>query len=146
MKVIFLDVDGVLNHSGLMMQRSELLTSDELYKSMICPSCVALLQLLIKETDAKVVLSSTWRRFHELEKNQEYIGVELLDKTIYMSGEPRGKEIKEWLDNNKQVTHYVVIDDDMDIEPYVSNHVVTSGRTGGFNFEAFQKAKEILNG
>lgn len=126
------------------MQRKEgrLLTGPLLYKSMICPSCVALLKHLIEETEAKVVLSSTWRRFHSIEENEHYIGVPLMDKTIYLSGKRREEEINEWLSRHPDVEKYVILDDDYDVGE--KNHVATSMHAGGLTLKHILEAMEIL--
>ena len=57
MKVIFLDVDGVLNDWD-----TPALSKYLWYKE----SCMKQLQLLVKNTGAKIVVSSTWKYSEEL--------------------------------------------------------------------------------
>jgi HAD domain in Swiss Army Knife RNA repair proteins len=58
-KVIFLDIDGVLNHSAT---RSDVLpTAKEPLPIPIAPECVARLNRLIAETGAKIVILSSCR-------------------------------------------------------------------------------------
>jgi len=60
-KVIFLDIDGVLNHCNT---RSNVLpTAHEPLPIPIAPECMARLNRLIAETGAKIVISSSWRLF-----------------------------------------------------------------------------------
>lgn len=61
MKVVFLDVDGVLNHAAT---RSDVVpTSGEPLPIPIAPECMTRLNRLIAETGAKIVISSSWRLF-----------------------------------------------------------------------------------
>lgn len=60
MRVVFLDIDGVLNHNGT---HSGLVTDKEPLPLPIAPECMGRLNRLIAETGAKVVISSSWRLF-----------------------------------------------------------------------------------
>jgi len=61
MKVVFLDIDGVLNHSAV--RHTALPTSEEPLPIPIAPECMVRLNRLIAETGAKIVISSSWRKF-----------------------------------------------------------------------------------
>lgn len=117
MKVIFLDVDGVLNH----------IRCNELCGICIgiLDSKVKLLKQIVDETGALIVLSSTWRyhwtRPDEMQlEDSEYLNNKfqnqdlfIFDKTKdYVKGADRGGEIKEWLSRNK-VSKWIVIDDEI---------------------------------
>ena len=53
--IIFLDIDGVLNDHAF---------NDEADSSTLLPSCVAELNRILRETDARIVLISAWRYMH----------------------------------------------------------------------------------
>lgn len=109
MKVLFLDVDGVLNRCGMSAQGLE---SDKL----------GLLRRIIMETGCNVVLSSTWRKFDRLLVRIK-AEIELHDVTPCLdeiqgglwTAQPRGMEISTWLGNHPQVERYVILDDDSDM-------------------------------
>ena len=116
MRVIFLDIDGVLNNSS----------TEERFEGYIgiSPVLVAIFNKLIQETNARVVLSSTWR----LDANWRETMARHKIKCVFLGatphlykpgGEyiPRGEEIKKWLDDNSQyqVTNYAILDDDSDM-------------------------------
>lgn len=141
MKVIFLDIDGVLNTEvfqraffgilgRLNIERPEAkkIAKAELrdeYGIMFDPMAVDMLEWIIKDTGAKIVISSTWRMsgltiMQEMWKHRNLPG-EIIDITpnhMRRTGSTlqRGKEIQEWLDANP-VESYVIIDDDADMEP-----------------------------
>ena len=140
MKIIFLDIDGVLNHQIWFKKwykggkRTD--TKEQYNDSMIDPNSVALLNKIIEDTKAKVVISSSWRKNNTIESLQaileskgftgEIIG---LTPVLYFTGEkdyhysvPRGNEIKAWLEINKGIlgdkmskVKYVIFDDDSDM-------------------------------
>ena len=66
MKVIFLDIDGVMNCRRSVKAD---IANDRRPYSSFDPDCVNALNQIIKETDAVIVVSSVWRRyrpFHNL--------------------------------------------------------------------------------
>jgi hypothetical protein len=106
MKVIFLDIDGVLNcHKTLNPRKFPYVIDDQL---------LARFRQLIERTGASVVLSSTWRYDPAGIFSAKHYGVPFIDTTPDMPNEPRSKEILEWLRNKPEVTRYAVIDDEDD--------------------------------
>ena len=112
MKVIFLDIDGVLNSDeyfdrikGLNIQGIE---------SEVDINKIKLLQKAVRDTGAKVVLSSSWRST----KNGQVLRNLLLNYGIFTDITPhidnkRGNEIKEWINNNQDVEDFIILDDEI---------------------------------
>jgi hypothetical protein len=120
MKIIFLDIDGVLNcevgfskrASHGYCQRVSLPSMDSSYTSFYPPS-KDLLNMLIEKTKAKIVISSSWRGsglewIREVWKAEGMSG-EIIDITPNLRGLglgeirvniPRGLEIEYWLNKN----------------------------------------------
>lgn len=143
MKVLFLDIDGVLNHEAtfLALDRND----------MIAPECVKRLFALIERTGAKIVLSSSWRGIPDLEERLERAGVmaHVISRTPKLSGDAykcRGSEIEDWLNSNPSPpTHYAIVDDDSDMLPgQLSNFVQTDFRKGGLLDEHCERIAAIL--
>jgi HAD domain in Swiss Army Knife RNA repair proteins len=106
MKVIFLDIDGVLNcRKTPNLRKFPYVIDDEL---------LARFTQLLQQTGASVVLSSTWRYDPAGIFSAKHYGVPFMDITPDMPDEPRCKEILEWLRDHPEVTRYVVIDDEDD--------------------------------
>jgi hypothetical protein len=109
MRVIFLDVDGVLNNVYDINRGVEL----EETKLQIFAD-------LVKSTNAKVVLSSSWRlsdnTFSEVEITLHSYGVNISDVTptlparMYGRNMDRGDEIAAWIKLNNP-DQYAIIDD-----------------------------------
>lgn len=122
-KVIFLDIDGVLNG---VKSKSYFIDEQGQVFSGIDKDKVRRLTHIVEETEAKIVLTSSWRidwyRYgtHTLSNHSKYLTKHLskkeklgiTDKTpIIRGGKVRGAEIKEWLAKHPEVTDYVILDD-----------------------------------
>lgn len=161
-KIIFLDFDGVIqidNHSDPWVGNSTLLDGyedrDE-YGLLFDNGCVERLQQLIEETDANVVISSSWRHLGlsvmmDMWMERQMPG-ELLDiipmydqqstgRTDSMS---RGECIQEWLEDNK-CECYVIIDDVNDFLKEQFDYFIETDYYLGFQEEDLEKAIGILN-
>lgn len=152
MKVIFLDVDGVLNSIKYELERDE---NDPPFDR----SRIPLIKRIVTETGAKIVLSSSWRRNWENGRGTDWKmewlvrafseqGVEIFGKTGISPNNDRAAEIREWLSDNPDTERYAVIDDIFfgweEHSPYV---VITSERIGrGLEEKHVEAAVRILNG
>ena len=106
MKVIFLDIDGVLNSRKTLNARK--------FPYAIDQELLTRLLQLLEQTGASVVLSSTWRYDPAGIFSAKHHGVPFIDITPDMPDEPRCKEILEWLRHHPEVTRFIVIDDEDD--------------------------------
>lgn len=128
MKVIFLDIDGVLVTERHLKRCDENNQPSMIGRNHVFdPVCVTLLNRLIAETDAKIVVSSVWRYGRTVSQLQnifnergvvcEVVGVTLdLEKKfgqLYRSV-PRGVEIAAYLERHKDVDKWCILDDDED--------------------------------
>ena len=140
MKVIFLDIDGVLNTSETFKRRRKEYEKSKRWNIEIDLERVARLKYIINMTGAKIVLSSSWRLFGEF-KNGEYIskskqlsdllnlfnsfGIKIYDITPHLDyGSKRDKEIMKWL-KGKDIESFVVIDDETSfLMEFVGNELI----------------------
>ena len=106
MKVIFLDIDGVLN--------CEKTPNPRKFPYIVDAELIAGLRQLLERTGASVVLSSTWRYDPAGIFSATHYGIPFMDVTPDLPTEPRCKEILRWLRQNPEVSRYVVIDDEDD--------------------------------
>jgi len=156
MKVIFLDIDGVLNHHTWCLGKE--------FKKRYCektgydetawfdPSSVDLLNQILKETKAEIVVSSTWR----YSRNQELLQIlfdqvnikgTVLDKTPDLGlNKTRGEEIQKWLDNTTlNIESYVIIDDDFDMLVSQKPNFINVSADCGISEQNVQEVIKILN-
>ena len=106
MKVIFLDIDGVLNCKKTPNPRS--------LPYMVDRRLLTRFKRLLKRTRAKVVLTSTWRYDPAGLFSAKRWGIPFISVTPDMPKRPRHDEIRAWLKKHPQVTRFVVIDDEDD--------------------------------
>ena len=123
MKILFLDVDGVLNSRDYVYRMR---AKDKKYRLWLDtdPEAVKLLQGIIEATKCKVVLSSTWRLYEDSRKHVKEKVCHYIDCTADLQRGAkrgivaRGEEVKLWLDQHPDVTQYAILDDDSDFLPY----------------------------
>lgn len=149
MNVIFLDIDGVLNCVKTRSRNVELdKENPDIYHLDIEEEKVRILSQICKETDSKIVITSSWRNFWlDEEKNKTKLATkteELLSKynlSIYGFTPPISKktsevsEINEWreydinayLIAHPEVKYFCIIDDeDYDLSSFKNHLVLTS--------------------
>lgn len=142
MKVIFLDIDGVLNnHDTLGLDRyiPTPLVLDKRIHDHMSPWCIWHLNDIIKQSDAKVVISSTWRLGESTERLQAMLDVygfkgEVIGKTDWLKTNDthRGDEIRKWLEEhwNLDIESFVILDDDSDMGKSIGRLIKTKNEYG----------------
>jgi len=153
MKVVFLDVDGVLNSMQALINGE--LSDEGFGLQALSRKLVYNLGTIILGSGAKVVLSSTWRDDwgnpnNPYKQTLEYYlkreGVFVHDITPHNSKRIRGLEIMEWLNGKTDIESFVILDDDFhDIMPYFKDNLVAVDSTLGLTTENVAQALEILN-
>lgn len=132
-RVLFLDIDGVLNSK----QSRDLAIFLE-------PSRIQLLNNILEQTKCEVVISSTWRLkngpllLEELLTLAGYKGY-ILGYTPTIPNRERGSEIKEWLARHP-TEKFVILDDNDDMGnlfPYLVKTTFDEGLTE-------TKAQEVI--
>lgn len=148
MKIIFLDIDGVLKR---------------IQDRGINPTLIANVKELVEKTGAKIVISSDWKH-NGLEFVKKYL-IEIQEHIIDITPSleikkkfsdnfelfvpvPRGLEIKEWIERNTTmdmcIINYVIIDDSIDMLYTQKNNYVNVLQHVGFDKKCLEKALEIL--
>ena len=106
MKVIFFDIDGVLNCTDTPNPRK--------FPYIIDARLLRRFKRLLKQCKAKGVLSSSWRVDPIGLLAAKHFGVPFIDVCPDMPSEPRCVEIRAWLLEHPEVARYAVIDDEDD--------------------------------
>ena len=163
-KVIFLDIDGVLNTKWWYTQMDRNTPKDK-YGYAFDPRSVANLKKILDETGAEIVISSSWKSFGISELEDMWQDRGLPGKLIGITPNSvsdemllnadldhmelfhiRGMEIKEWLDKHgKKVSHYVIIDDMDNFLPEQISHFVQTDPEVGISEDDVDKAVRLLN-
>lgn len=164
MKVIFLDIDGVLNYRTCKAR---------------CPNCQSLIGIedsrverlakIVEATNAELVLTSTWKLNWMNEEDEQgiYLAKQLAKYRLHIidstkdDGWNRWSGIKDYLDkHSKCIESYIILDDEIFqdyvmyngltsmLRPEVEEHLVKTSfysSDGGLQEEDVQKAINILN-
>lgn len=138
MKVIFLDIDGVLNsHETLPASEKGGMLG---IHAVLASRFVALLA----RTGAHWVLSSTWRQSEHWRATMRANGLPMdlcEGRTPVHRGHIRGEEIDEWLRLHPAVESYAIIDDDRDMLPH-QPHFRTSLFEGGLTHDVCMRVEQ----
>ena len=156
MKVIFLDIDGVLvtkNHllDALANHRP---SADSNGHHLFDPKCVNALRKIIDATDATIILSSAWKMFgfpvmDNLWMDRDMPG-KIFEFTPTINGVGRGAIIDMWMHDAKMrgfdIKSFVIIDDDtFDLLNGQSPNVVKTSFADGLTDSLAEDAIRILN-
>lgn len=167
MKVIFLDFDGVLNsvvfHKARLDAGLDMHVGPRGLEPCLDPKGIDVLNKTVGRTGAVTVVTSTWRkgggrdglvpnvRLREWMKKAGFYGT-VLGATPNL-GVRRGLEIQEWLDHDARmfqarfgpVTHFVILDDDTDME-HLSDKLVKIDNQEGLTAEYLPAILKHLEG
>lgn len=151
MKVIFLDFDGVLNCEKYISRCGNSGINIDITR-------LQLIKNLVEVTNAKIVLSSSWREHWEkechkcdavgLEINNIFaeFGLTIYDKTPKLNAR-REQEIEQYLDQNTDVENFVVFDDCYLSSNVINGHFIkTSYYKNGIEEDDVLKAITIFKG
>lgn len=150
MKIIFLDFDGVIS------------TYEKRWRFDM--KKLELLKEIVDKTDAKIVVTSSWKRgftevdnfiksFYNKPRNKDLKNVTIFDwfaNSIYditdNNGSWRGDEIQRWIDkHNEEIESYVILDDDSDFRDNQLFNFVQTDTYEGITSREVKLCIKILN-
>jgi len=169
MRVLFLDFDGVLNSERYMekiqLELEKRHTQERGfqkrdYRDMIDPDAVARVSTILERTDAKVCVSSTWRKLFTIPELQTMLREkgfrgQLIGRTPDFWRTPelqanhgrrcRGHEIQYWLDRHKryEIDRFAILDDDNDMA-HLASRLVQTDALYGLQDEHVERAVSML--
>lgn len=160
MKVIFLDVDGVLNsESDLIAYRQKNNIDGCIFYGEVEVRPLRLLKEIVDNTNAKIVVTSSWRigckrkdghivggkQYTKLTNRLKEYGLDIYDITPCLRDMDRGDEIREWLSNNP-VDNFIILDDDTDMCEFLhTDHFIKTTYKYGLTKELKDKSIRNLN-
>lgn len=166
MQIIFLDIDGVLNNEESCQKRNEYYEKHKLFTSNIDEKTIKRLSEIVKNTGAKVVLSSS-RRFDwkdgtdniklknskQLQQLFNKYDIEVIGITPNISklnpchreyNSWRETEIKLYLNQHPEIDNFCIIDDEnFDLLTLKDNLIKTNGQYG-LQDEHIEEAIKLL--
>lgn len=147
MKIIFLDIDGVLNHSKS--------------KVFIENDCLKELKRICQRTKAKIVMISSWKEVFLKDSYKDRPERKMFEKIFTKKnsmelvgvtknlgdGDNRVLEVLDYLENHKRVNSFVILDD-VNYgyrEVFGEKYIQTDWNNGGLVVEKAEKAIYVLN-
>ena len=158
MKIVFLDLDGVLNSQA--SERRSRSIAPRFFNDNPDPLHIKWLNLIIRKTGAKVVISSTWRNSADFVSIWRLLDIQGFVGTVIgatpITHDIRGEEIRCWItryENCKDwrckkevhgaIESFVILDDDADMGN-LSKHLVLTDSKKGLTRKDALKAIDIL--
>lgn len=158
-KIIFLDIDGVLNSQKTFIDNhkwkkifvkiktnniEDIVTREMLDIDL---DKVFMLRDICNLTGAKIVISSCWRNltyYILVEEKLISLGLPIIGTTPYIDNN-RGEEIRKYLEENK-VDNFIILDDDIFKDFYeLENYLIkTSFYEDGLTYDAVEEAVRVL--
>ena len=156
MKVVFLDIDGVLNKTTF---------GEDLYHDTFGDAdlplhmdCVDNLKTLLEsDPDIKIVWSTDWRHYDDAYfdrwknprlwlESQDWMKGRVIGKTPKKMSSEHFHDIKWWLDAHKDVKKYVILEDSYFPEEWfgLEKHLVRIDSSKGFDKNMLTQAMFIL--
>ena len=141
MKLLFLDIDGVMTSDALNLEKG---SDGKIYP--FSSSCVAALNEILRSNKVKIILTSSWRTVFDIEKQCQVFkenGVVQFPsgETADLGFENRGDEIKAYL-QNRNVDSFIILDD-MEINGF-GEHFLKIDPSFGLTAKHAHEANRIL--
>jgi hypothetical protein len=140
LRFLFLDIDGVLNsHQSFHYASSKYKRGSKIQRAL-CPVGMSNLRYLVHRYKLKIVVSSTHRKSLSISKLSKWLGLPIYDRTPVMHV-IRGKEIAYWLSKNRDVSDFIILDDDSDMGRYLgTGHFIHCDSRIGLSWLEVEKA------
>lgn len=154
-RLIFLDVDGVLNNrTSMFLSTKGIHPPNNLSLLTMDVGCVTLFRILLEESRAKFVISSSWRKRTVEESKEVFNALEwcgfknakdfCVGVTPRLDDGGRGIEISCWLEKEQHNNKFVILDDDS-FDIHQKDQLVLTNHEIGLTVHDFEKALSILN-
>ena len=139
MKILFLDIDGVLN-SVYYSKKME-------YNEFFEKKKIELIKQIVEKTNCKIVLTSLRLNFqlydNEIKDTLENEGLKIYD-TLNLSFISKAESIQRYIKNKDSIENYVVVDDS-DYKNDFQYHFVKTSTYYGLTKSKAKKIVELFN-
>lgn len=154
MKIIFLDIDGVLNNLDMYNNEDDKIKTPS---GLLSKKNLTVFNQLVGQTDAKIVISSTWRTDDGVEAYLTEAGVEgeIIGKTPKLNTQfmVRGNEIHAWIVEHKELlgmgyddySRFVILDDGSDMLYWHKENLFQTDSWTGLTPNIAYRAAKFLN-
>jgi hypothetical protein len=145
-RILFLDIDGVLNSTRTDLALSGLpqgVSVEDMPK--FDWAAVGLVRLLCEREGVDIVLSSDWRKKFTAQQIAQALDLPVVDVTPRLP-DCRGAEIKAWLREHPNTKYYAIADDNGGMLAEQQDHFVQTNPNNGLSYEDFRALQRILTG
>lgn len=151
MRVIFMDIDGVLVPGPFL--RGVVASAGPSMRSAVDPYKVFLLNQLHDVPGVRIVFSSSWRSHSNMPAAVMSQGIEIplhedwrttFKTPPYFGIGVRGWQINEWMERHPEVEGYVIVDDDTDMLPHQAGHFLKTSYEEGLMPHHIKLMRSIL--
>ncbi|WP_396180198.1 HAD domain-containing protein [Flavobacterium sp.] len=151
MNIIFLDIDGVIQSPRYCVAINE--TG---WLSAFEPAAMHMVQRLVLDAKAKIVISSSWRigsTDRQLKQLFRCCGFKAIANSFHDDWQTkqingfctrRGNEIAEWLNRHPEIENYLILDDDADMLAEQMNNFVKTDPMNGLLLQHYDASRKIL--
>lgn len=144
-KVLFLDIDGVLlSTRSCIAQGGPVDPRTPTDPDKLDGVALGLVRKLCFETGAQIVVSSTWRERHPASELEKLLDLEILDVTPQLLGQCRGEEVAAWLFAHPNVEKYAILDDQDDFLEHQQAVFVQTEFENGLQWEHYRRLIDLL--
>lgn len=144
-KVLFLDIEGVLNswRSSIAFggMPFNIIGKD---RAMFDEVAIGLIARICEAAGAQVILSSSWRQEGYWDRIGPALGLPIVDRTPSILGGCRGDEIAAWLGEHPGVACYAVLDDMAEAGAGHQGRFIRTSMKEGFTYANAEKLAELL--
>lgn len=153
MKIIFLDMDGVLcTNRAHIAQGLQHMPGHHPFMDALDREGIGMLNRFNEEhPDILYVLSSTWRKTHSKRAMEEWLGDVYEwngkfhdDWATDEKGPIRGNEIERWLEAHPDTENYIILDDNSDMLDSQKYHFVQTDEYNGITAENYWHMERIF--
>jgi hypothetical protein len=144
MKVLFLDIDGVLNSHRSAYAFGGFPFDVDKHRNRFDEVAIALVRNICTASGAQIVLSSSWRTDKDWQRIGRGLNLPIFDRTPYLHPGPRGAEIAAWLAAHPEVDCYAILDDEGDMLAEQKPRFVQTTHEDGLTFALAGKLAALL--
>lgn len=151
-KIIFLDIDGVVNNNRNIFTASNMPYAGGCAPEDLDVTGVRIINKIARLTGAAVVLMSSWAIGCDMEKLRDLsnkIGINFysfVPDHLHYPGQTRASMVQIWLEVNPEVTHYAIVDDEPGSHEEIhAEHLVLIDEDNGICANDIDRIGELLD-
>jgi len=146
MKVLFLDIDGVINSKRTSIAFNAYPTSEEVGITKFDNVALRLIQKVCKDTKTNIILSSSWRFDSNWKDLGKRLNLPIIDRTpLHVPSDVRrGYQVEAFLNAHPEIDKYAIVDDINEFLPNQLPYFVQTDEHNGLSYENYKRLLWLL--